>query len=147
MNKNMIMSKLHLPNPGKEIIYRDRLLSKVNDLKERKVTYVIAPAGYGKTVFTKQLVDSINMPFVWYQIDSFDNDPVQFFQYLLNGISAAIPDFQASILEFNLENIKSDKKYYNIMTAIISELETKDNITRAEVAAIIQRLLQKSGLI
>jgi LuxR family maltose regulon positive regulatory protein len=121
----MILSKLQLPNPGKEIVNRDRLLSKVKDFKERKVTYVIAPAGYGKTVFIRQFIDSAKTTFLWYQIDSFDNDPVQFFQYLISGLSAVIPDFHVNIPVFSPENIKSDTKYYDIMSAIISELGSR----------------------
>ena len=122
---NIIMSKLQLPNFGQEIICRERLLSEVRNFKDRNITYVVAPAGYGKTVFVRQFIESLKTPFVWYQIDPFDNEPAQFFQYLIFGLSSAIPDFQITIPEFNPAKVKSDKTSYDIMTKIINELETK----------------------
>jgi len=119
------MAKLRLPRLGKGIINRNRLLLKMRSFKERKATFVVAPAGYGKTVYINQFVDSVEVPFVWYQLDSFDNDPVQFFQYLISGLSAAVPNFQVDLPRFNPEDIKGDKKYYNLMVSMINELENK----------------------
>lgn len=68
-SSNMILGKLQSPHLGKGIIDRNRLISKMGDFKEKKLICVVAPAGYGKTVFTKQFVDSVDIPFVWYQLD------------------------------------------------------------------------------
>ncbi|MEG6522254.1 hypothetical protein, partial [Desulfotomaculum sp. 1211_IL3151] len=86
MNNHLIMAKLRLPYLGRGIIDRHRLLLKMANFKERKATFVVAPAGYGKTVFIKQFMDCVKVPFVWYQLDSFDNDPVKFFEYLVKGL-------------------------------------------------------------
>lgn len=125
MDNKLILSKLQPPALGKEIIYRDRLISRFCSFAKTKITYVTAPAGYGKTVFVKQLVDSAEIPYVWYHLDDFDNDPIQFFQYLAKGLSLALPSLQIDVPKFNPEDIKNDKKYYGIMAAIISELEKK----------------------
>lgn len=122
-NNNIITAKLRLPRLGQEIINRNRILLKMESYKERKATFVVAPAGYGKTVFINQFVNGTEVPFVWYQLDSSDNDPVQFFQYLISGISAAVPDFQVNLPRFNPEDVKGDKKYYSLMVSVINELE------------------------
>ncbi|MEG6521913.1 hypothetical protein, partial [Desulfotomaculum sp. 1211_IL3151] len=75
----------------------------------------------------KQFMDCVKVPFVWYQLDSFDNDPVKFFEYLVKGLVTALPDFQVILPEFNLEDIKADKKFYRLMVSIINELENKAN--------------------
>lgn len=124
-NNNIIWAKLQSPHLGNGIIERSRLLSELRTYKERKVTCVIAPAGYGKTVFIKQFVSSIKVPVVWYQLDSFDNDPVQFFSYLICGLSTSIPGLHLNIPELGSEGIKTDKKYYNLMASMINELESK----------------------
>ncbi|MEL7563541.1 MAG: hypothetical protein AAGU27_01470 [Dehalobacterium sp.] len=125
MNNNLIMAKLKLPYLGRGIIKRNRLMAKMEDFKKKKLTYVIAPAGYGKTVFIKQFIDSMELPFVWYQLDNFDNDPIQFFQYFIKGLSTACPDIKINLPEFNPEEQKPEKKYYHIMAAIINKLEEK----------------------
>lgn len=124
-SNNILMAKLRLPRLGKGIIDRNRLLLKMESFKETKATFVVAPAGYGKTVFINQFVNEVKVPVVWYQLDSFDNDPVQFFKYLVSGLSAAIPDFEVNLPGFNPEDIKGDKKYYSLMVSIIDELENK----------------------
>jgi LuxR family maltose regulon positive regulatory protein len=67
----------------KGIIERPRLLQKMGDIQAHKATFLIAPAGYGKTVAMAQLTAAIGQPVVWYQIDSYDNDPAIFLQYLI----------------------------------------------------------------
>ena len=125
MSDKMVLAKLYLPYLGKGIIDRNRLLSKMENFQDRKATLVVAPAGYGKTVFTKQFVDSAEVPFVWYQLDSFDNDPVQFFQYLINGLTSTISGFHANEPRFSTEDMKYNKNYYNIMVSIVDELQSK----------------------
>lgn len=121
----MIMGKLQIPYLGQGIVERIRLLTKMKSFNKKKLTCVVAPAGYGKTVFVKQFVDSTALPFVWYQLDTFDNDPIQFFQYIISGISKAIPGLQVNLPEFNPEDSKSERKFYNIIAAVVSELEKK----------------------
>ncbi|MEG6520663.1 hypothetical protein, partial [Desulfotomaculum sp. 1211_IL3151] len=75
----------------------------------------------------KQFMDCVKVPFVWYQLDSFDNDPVKFFEYLVKGLVTALPDFRVILPEFNPEDIKADKKFYRLMVSIINELENKAN--------------------
>ncbi|MGE5605035.1 MAG: BTAD domain-containing putative transcriptional regulator [Bacteroidota bacterium] len=89
----VLLTKLSPPRIGKTIIDRPRLLKLLSDVTERKLTLLIAPAGYGKTVLALQLAKAGNQPLLWYHLDSLDNDPAVFLQYLIAGIGRRIPDF------------------------------------------------------
>lgn len=94
----VLLTKLSPPRIGKGIIDRPRLTNLLSDVTERKLTLLIAPAGYGKTVLALQLAKASNLPLIWYHLDSLDNDPAVFLQYLITGIGRQIPDFSQEAL-------------------------------------------------
>lgn len=94
----VLLTKLSPPRIGKGIIDRPRLTNLLSNVTERKLTLLIAPAGYGKTVLALQLAKASNLPLIWYHLDSLDNDPAVFLQYLITGIGRQIPDFSQEAL-------------------------------------------------
>ena len=50
----LLAPKLSLPRLHTDLILRQRLLSWLNSVFERKLTLVVAPAGYGKTTLVRQ---------------------------------------------------------------------------------------------
>ncbi|HEX3048840.1 MAG TPA: BTAD domain-containing putative transcriptional regulator [Bacillota bacterium] len=89
----VMVTKLLPPNTDHGIIDRPRLIEILSANPNRKLTVLTAPAGYGKSVLTLQFVKTIPKPLVWYQLDSYDNDPAVFIQYLAAGIGRHFPDF------------------------------------------------------
>ncbi|HEX3043410.1 MAG TPA: BTAD domain-containing putative transcriptional regulator [Bacillota bacterium] len=123
----VLLAKLIPPRTGKEIIDRPRLLNSLIGYEERKLTLLTAPAGYGKTVLMLQLSNQAKRALVWYQLDSYDNDPAVFLQYLIAGIRHQIPSFgiqaQQLIEEGGFEN-----RLRLVVTAIVNGLSQQANL-------------------
>ena len=93
----VMMTKLLPPRVSSELINRPRIFELFNQNRDRKFIVVTAPAGYGKTVAILQYVNTLEVPVVWYQLDSYDNDPVIFIQYLITGVQKHFPGFGTEI--------------------------------------------------
>lgn len=82
----VIETKLIPPELRPGLIERPRLLEVFSQLRNRKATFLIAPAGYGKTALVLQALDTNKMPMVWYRLDTHDNDLSLFVQHLNAGL-------------------------------------------------------------
>lgn len=95
----VMRAKLVPPQIGGELIERPRLIELIARNPEAKLIAITAPAGYGKTISVLQHIKSLASPFVWYQLDQYDNDPAVFMQYLLTGLRAHLPGFGAEVCQ------------------------------------------------
>ena len=86
----IMVTKLLPPRVGEDLLKRPRLMARFNQTGKR-VVFVTAPAGYGKTVAITQYLSDSGRPFVWYPLDSYDNDPLVFLDYLVTGIRRHYP--------------------------------------------------------
>ena len=82
----VIVTKLAPPKPGPGLIERPRLLEAFSQLGERKSTFLVAPAGYGKTTLILQAAGTTPKPLVWYRLDTYDNDISTFLKHLIASI-------------------------------------------------------------
>ena len=81
----LLNSKLTAPRVL-NVIKRPRLYSILESIKEKRLTLVIAGAGYGKTTLVAQAVDQADWTAVWYSLDRSDIDFATFMNYLIQGI-------------------------------------------------------------
>ena len=89
----MIKTKLCAPTINKNIISREKLLTKLQHAKEGKLTLVMAPAGYGKTTAVLDWLGKCGLPFAWLSLSERDNHPMNFWEYIcaaLDGIAEGI---------------------------------------------------------
>ncbi|MBN9391699.1 MAG: hypothetical protein J0I20_26935 [Chloroflexi bacterium] len=95
--------KLRLPRLHSALLPRKRLLERLDEGLERKLTLVSAPAGFGKTTLVRQWLaerfeiyqaaQSVVPRIAWVSLDGADNDPVRFWRYIImachaNGLSS-----------------------------------------------------------
>jgi ATP/maltotriose-dependent transcriptional regulator MalT/DNA-binding SARP family transcriptional activator len=59
----------------------------------RRLTLIVAPAGYGKTTLLRQWLQSIpsTLPRVWYSLEDADNNPAHFVGEIYAQVCAALP--------------------------------------------------------
>lgn len=82
----MLRAKLHAPTINKNIISREKLLARLQHAQECKLTLVTAPAGYGKTTAVLDWLGKCGLPSAWVSLDSHDNDPMTFWQYVCTSL-------------------------------------------------------------
>src|SRR4051794_26533329 len=83
MSITILATKLYIPPPRPKVVVRPRLIKKLNEGLQRKLTLISAPAGFGKTVLISEWVASCERPVAWLSLDEGDNDPTRFLTYLV----------------------------------------------------------------
>lgn len=97
MTPQINLSKVLLPKRRIDLLRRVRLLDKLHQNIDRKLTYISAPAGYGKTSLVLDLADDVDFPVCWYHITRGDEDLTQFASYIVASFQQQFPDFGHSI--------------------------------------------------
>ncbi len=83
----VLTTKLFRPKPPPTHLRRQRLVDRLEEGGHSDLTLVAAPAGYGKTtVVAAWLADKPATDSCWISLDERDNDPRQFWQYMVAGL-------------------------------------------------------------
>ncbi|MBN1178399.1 MAG: hypothetical protein JXD18_04255 [Anaerolineae bacterium] len=87
----LLTAKLYVPPPHANLVPRPRLTTRLDEglLQGRKLTLVSAPAGFGKTTLVAEWVCRTAREVAWISLDEDDNDPAQFFSYLIAALRQA----------------------------------------------------------
>ena len=88
----LIRTKLHrFPIPEGHV-HRPRLLERLEQNRQRPLTLVSAPAGYGKSTLVSSWLQGCACPNAWVSLDQNDNDLNLFLNYFLAAIQTMFPD-------------------------------------------------------
>ncbi|HEV7699195.1 MAG TPA: hypothetical protein VGO43_03115, partial [Pyrinomonadaceae bacterium] len=98
-----LRTKLLPPRAASEILKRPRLTERLRANGETPVTMVAADAGYGKTTLIADFLRDQAKPYVWYQLDHTDADPVVFLNYVAHGIRGIEPEFGEALISYLAE--------------------------------------------
>jgi LuxR family maltose regulon positive regulatory protein len=116
----MLLTKLHIPPSGNNIVHRSALHEKLNSGLNRKLILVSAPAGFGKTTVVSDWIFENKIPSAWFSLDNGDNDPVDFLSYIISGIQSIHTTFgQGAIKLLNSPNRPSVE---SIASLLINEI-------------------------
>ncbi|MBC7323954.1 MAG: LuxR family transcriptional regulator, partial [Moorella sp. (in: Bacteria)] len=121
----VVTTKLLPPRPGFRLLDRPRLTRALAGYQNRKLTVVVAPAGYGKTVLVSQFFGTVDCPVVWYQVDSFDNDLAVFGQHLVAGIGRHLDGFGDQVLALLARAGDSPERVRPVAAALVNELAAR----------------------
>ncbi len=116
----MLLTKLHIPPAGSNIVHRLELFEKLNTGLSRKLILVSAPAGFGKTTVVSDWIDQKKIPAVWFSLDNSDNDPVEFLSYIISGIQSINKEFGLNALK--LINSPNKPSVESIASLLINEI-------------------------
>ena len=116
----MIATKLHVPTPRASLVRRSRLIERLNQGQDHKLTLIAAPAGFGKTTLLSEWASEIKRPIAWLSLDAADNDPAQFLAYLV----AALQTIKANLGEGVLAALNSPQPPPTeaVLTALLNEI-------------------------
>jgi LuxR family maltose regulon positive regulatory protein len=86
MSTPILATKLYIPPPRTKIVLRPRLIERLNEGLQRKLTIISASAGFGKTTLVSEWVASCERPIAWLSLDEGDNDSTRFLTYLVAAL-------------------------------------------------------------
>lgn len=86
----MLLTKIHIPHVGNNIVHRSDLYERLNIGLSRKLILISAPAGFGKTTIVSDWIDQNKIPAAWFSLDKMDNDPADFLRYIISGIQSIV---------------------------------------------------------
>ena len=92
LETGILTTKLYRPRISGDLVPRPRLLRHLEERRDRPLTLVSAPAGYGKTTLVSSWLEACECPSAWVSLDEGDDDLVLFLTYLLAGIETMFPD-------------------------------------------------------
>lgn len=94
----MLATKLHVPPPRASLVRRSRLIERLNQGQDHKLTLIAAPAGFGKTTLLSEWASRIKQPIAWLSLDATDNDPAQFLAYLVAALQTIVANLGDGVL-------------------------------------------------
>jgi LuxR family transcriptional regulator, maltose regulon positive regulatory protein len=150
----LLMGKLTVPVYTHDATVRYRLIEQMKQ-SDKRVTVVIAPAGFGKSMVLSQLYQSAEhekIPAGWLTLDQRDNDLGRFLVYLNQAASRLLP---FEILPPPNIELSGPGQYFGIknsITSLISKIagapnpfylfiDELEHIQNPEVLDIIQELI------
>ena len=87
--RSLISTKVQRPRVGRGLVARPRLLEQLNST--HSLTFILAPAGYGKTTLLSTWLDTCSVPGAWLSLDEHDNDLVVFIIGLTEALHDILP--------------------------------------------------------
>ncbi|MDF1502123.1 LuxR C-terminal-related transcriptional regulator [Roseisolibacter sp. H3M3-2] len=90
----LLETKLHVPRARGALVARPRLVERIREGRECRLTLVVAPAGSGKTtLLASWLADPVGAgrPVAWVSLDASENEPALFWEYVLAALRRAHP--------------------------------------------------------
>ncbi len=115
----LLATKLCIPPHRSKIVLRSRLIERLNEGVQRKLTLISAPAGFGKTTLVSEWVAGGDWKVAWVSQDEGDNDPARFLSYIVAamqtieanigaGISGALQNPQLPSIELLLTSLLNE---------------------------------------
>jgi len=93
----LLATKLHIPHLRLDVVQRPRLTRRLNEGATRKLTFITAPAGFGKTTLLSEWVTQYHLATAWISLHPDDNHPPRFFSYLIAALEALQPGISEQV--------------------------------------------------
>jgi LuxR family maltose regulon positive regulatory protein len=118
----ILSTKLYVPPPRANLVLRPRLIERLNEGRQRKLTLISAPAGFGKTTLVSEWVVACERPVTWLSLDGGDNDPACFLAYLAAALQTIAANIGAGVLA--VLQAPQPPPIESILIALLNEITT-----------------------
>src|SRR5689334_24651534 len=98
MSTPILATKLYIPPPPPRVVPRPRLLARLDAGLHRKLSLIVAPAGFGKTTLVSAWAAGCDRPVAWLALDAGDSDLTRFLTYLIAALQTIAPQIGAGVL-------------------------------------------------
>ncbi|MBE0703905.1 MAG: NACHT domain-containing protein, partial [Afipia sp.] len=122
MSTPILATKLYVPPPRHKVVPRPRLIERLNEGLQRKLTLISAPAGFGKSTLVSEWVAACGQPAAWLSLDEGDQDSTRFLTYLIAALRTIAPDIGEGVLA--VLQSPQPPPTDSILTALLNEIAT-----------------------
>jgi len=100
VNDQLLLTKLYIPQPNPRVVIRPHLLARLNESLAHgcKLTLLSAPVGYGKSTLVSSWLSTTDCPAAWLSLDPEDDDPRQFWVYVIAALQTIHPELGQTTL-------------------------------------------------
>ncbi len=86
--------KVRVPRPSKGFIRRQRLIEQIHGAVGKRLIFIAAGAGFGKSSLLADFASDAAFPVCWYKIDGADQDLGTFVNFLVASLGQQFPAFE-----------------------------------------------------
>lgn len=147
----LLTTKLYRPPTTPHLEQRDRLIERFERNRQRSLTLILAPAGYGKTTLASVWLEFSDWASAWFSLDEGDNDLITFVRYLLAAVKGTFPDLELKIESLldapNLPSVPVLARYLlndfdQLQEPLLLALDDVHLITEPAVFELVNQLLR-----
>ena len=123
----LLETKLYVPRPPSGLVPRPRLIDAIRQGAARKLTVVVAPAGFGKTTLVAAwLAETFGAETAagWISLDPNENEPTSFWMYFIAALRKIHPGLGAHAMAQLLS--PQPTAVESILTTLINEIDALD---------------------
>ena len=142
------LAKITRPQPLRALP-RARLFEQLDQGRERRLTWITAPPGAGKTTLVCSYLDTRKLPCLWYQVDTGDTDLAAFFHYLGLAVARAAPRYRRSMPKLTPEYLAGiptfTRNFFRELARRLNQphLLVFDNLQEVDPAAPLYEVLRE----
>jgi LuxR family transcriptional regulator, maltose regulon positive regulatory protein len=120
-------TKIVIPALRPDVLHRRRLLALFDDLLEKKLIIITAPAGYGKTSLLVDFSRQSEMPVCWLSLDNLDKDMQRFMTYLIAALAERFPNFgkRSNAVLRTITSFEQDSE--RLLSSLVNEINDQIN--------------------
>jgi LuxR family maltose regulon positive regulatory protein len=122
MKTPIIATKLFSPLLRPEVIHRPHLTVRLEEGRQRQLTLISAPAGFGKTTLVSEWIAGSGQPVAWLSLDADDNDITCFLIYLVYSLQTILINIGDGLLGM-LEAPQPPTPEF-VLTTLLNELSS-----------------------
>lgn len=95
-NNSLLLTKITPPR-GNNLVSRQRLFQRLDDLSDIPLVWMVGPPGSGKTSLASSYLSQHTGGYLWYQLDEGDANIGTFFHYFRSSIQQASPLYRQKL--------------------------------------------------
>ena len=122
---HLLATKLFVPPARATRVLRPRLIERLNDGLQRKLTIVSAPAGFGKTTLVSAWVAGCGRQVAWLSLDEADSTPARFLTYLIAALQTIDRNIGAGVV--GLLQSPQPPPTESMLTALLNDITSITN--------------------
>ncbi|MGD0122548.1 MAG: hypothetical protein ABSC46_08315, partial [Candidatus Limnocylindrales bacterium] len=150
-------AKIQRPFLPEETLPRDRLFSLLEARAGRRLVYVVAEAGFGKTTLVADFLRRSQLRTFWYRLDEDDTDSLVFIRYLVAACQAVDTNLLARCASLLAESTPEPAPVEIVTETLLAEVGGLGDIPSAlvlddfhmaepvpAIGALVERLLARA---